>query len=493
MGICNCSQGEVIIGCSSSNGANSAVSVIRISGSFSLVKFQMLFSKSLANISPRRMYLTRILEQGNALDELLFCFFAAPSSYTGEDILELYPHGNVLNVQRIIDAFVRNFGLRLAFPGEFTFRAFNNKKLNFSQVEGLELLLNANSQFAFNQGLQILNGDLFRSYRQLYDEFLSMKSAINLLIDFSEDVGEGEGRKMLADSLANFGKTISELYKRVQIQAATALFPRIIIFGPTNAGKSSFFNFILAQGRSIVSPIAGTTRDFVSEHIEIGGNLYILTDCAGIRETAESIVEEEGIRRSQALLSDSFLKVLVLSSSNIDAFTSAYSDFDLLLITHSDLYFCSDVELRTLSSKFACPILLVGRSKNSAGSIGPQQIKSGSIGPEQIDYTCFHSIKANLGSIGPEESDLLNYFKEIVVRKYTSVTSKNPILVERHRHVISEIYNGFSELGQLADLEDLGLVSNKINNIGVVVNELIGIVTADDSLDLIFSKFCIGK
>ncbi len=202
------SRNDIIIGCSSGNMSNAALSVIRISGDFLLTTFQSFFSRSLQGISPRKMYLTKIVDSGNILDELLFCFFEAPNSYSGENILELYPHGNVLNVQRIVNSFVATFNLRPARPGEFTFRAFVNRKLNFAQVEGLELLLNANSQFAFNQGLQVLSGDLFRSYRHLYDEFVSMKSAINLLIDFSDDVGEVEAKSLFLTSFNNFGNFV---------------------------------------------------------------------------------------------------------------------------------------------------------------------------------------------------------------------------------------------------------------------------------------------
>ncbi|MBI2521423.1 MAG: 50S ribosome-binding GTPase [Bdellovibrio sp.] len=493
MAISNSSQNDIIIGCSSGSIANSAISVVRISGFFSLEKFQTIFFRPLSNVAPRKMYLSRIIDNGIILDDLLFCFFQSPNSYSGEDILELYPHGNVLNVRRIISAFIKNFGLRQAGPGEFTFRALNNKKLSFSQVEGLELLLNANSHFAFNQGLQILNGDLFRSYRKLYDEFIAIKSALNLLIDFSEDVGELEAKSLLAISMRNFGVVISDLYHRASIQAPAARVPRILIFGPTNAGKSTFFNFILSENRSIVSSIAGTTRDFISENIEIDGDLFIFTDSAGVRDFAENVIEEEGIRRSQSLLRDSFFKILVLSALDIEAAFCESFDFDLLLVTHYELHSFSNTQLMAFSQRYECPILLIGPIQNGLGSIGPDQQISGPIEPALFNYKILGAVNLRDGSIGPDNSDLRRVFNELVISKYRSIVDKNPILVDRHKYVISAIYDRYISLPSLDGCTDLGILSNNIESLGIVVSELIGVVIPEDSLDLIFSKFCIGK
>ncbi len=472
---------DIIIGCSSGNVSNSALAVIRISGFFSLAKFSSFFSISLESIVPRQMYLTRIVNGPLLLDELLFSFFAAPSSYTGESILELYPHGNVLNVERIIDAFIDRFSLRLARPGEFTLRAYKNKKLNFAQIEGLELLLNANSQFAFQQGLEILNGELFHSYRQLYDNFIALSSSCDLLIDFSEDVGEEEGRKNLDLALHNFEKIITVLHQRCNIQSTASLNPKIVLFGPTNAGKSTFFNYLLSENRSIVSPVAGTTRDFISEHIKIDGNAFVLIDSAGLREIADNSIEEEGIRRSKSLHSSSFFKALVVSSQEFNSSLVDEYDFDVLLVTHSDLIDPLKFSLPATKK----PVLFVG-------PMGPDNSAAGSIGPVG-NYFVFHSHNQDFGPIGPEASPALPIFNRLVSLKLQALIASNPILIERQKHVISSIYTRFAEVLSAQRQSDLGVISSKISDLGVVINELIGVVTPEDSLNLIFSKFCIGK
>src|SRR5690606_27966621 len=127
-------------------------------------------------------------------------------SYNGENILELSVHGNTLNIDRILDLFVKKGGCRLASPGEFTYRALKNKKLTLSQVEGLDLFLNANSGYALDQGLSLLSGNLQEIYTELYDLFLIHKSSLELSIDFSEDIGEEAAQEYFHNSLDNFAK-----------------------------------------------------------------------------------------------------------------------------------------------------------------------------------------------------------------------------------------------------------------------------------------------
>lgn len=164
----NFSNESPIIACATGNTVNCAISVLRLSGFERFEDISQCFSKS-GPIEPRKVYLTNLIdEEKNLLDQVLMSFFPAPSSYTGENYLELSVHGNLLNVQKIISFFVTNLGFKHGSPGEFTYRALKNKKMNLSQVEGLELVLNASNNLVFSQGMELLQGSL-------YSDFLNLK------------------------------------------------------------------------------------------------------------------------------------------------------------------------------------------------------------------------------------------------------------------------------------------------------------------------------
>ncbi len=196
---------DPIIACSTCSHAHAAMAVIRISGFKSLSQFEEFLPKLKSGpIEPRRVYYAKLVLQGQIIDDLCFTYFEGPKSYNGENILELSIHGNTLNVERILGLFVSHGGCRLAHPGEFTYRALKNKKLTLSQVEGLDLFLNANSGYALDQGLSLLSGNLQQVYQELYDLFLVHKSSLELSIDFSEDIGEEAARDYFLKSLENY-------------------------------------------------------------------------------------------------------------------------------------------------------------------------------------------------------------------------------------------------------------------------------------------------
>ena len=146
---------QPIIACSTGTSSNTAIAVIRLTGFKNLLDLQKFFSFSLVKVKPRMSHLTNIESDGKVYDNGLMVFFPEGGSYTGENVLELSVHGNQLNIQRILDLFIKNGDFRAAHPGEFTYRALKNKKLSLSQVEGLDMLLNANSSLMLSQGLDL--------------------------------------------------------------------------------------------------------------------------------------------------------------------------------------------------------------------------------------------------------------------------------------------------------------------------------------------------
>ncbi|MBT6325721.1 MAG: GTP-binding protein, partial [Bdellovibrionales bacterium] len=386
---------DPIIACSGPRNINSAIGIIRLSGFRSLSIIQPFISKKVSLIRPRFMHQLDLLDNQKVVDNIMFCFYEAPNSYNGENIVELFVHGNKINIRTIIDLFKKDGVFRDAAPGEFTMRAFRNKKLNLSQVEGLDLLLNANSGIALKQGLELLHGDLNKKYLQIYSTFIDLKSSLELMIDFSEDYGEEEVLQLFRSKLDNLVDQSKYLYDRAKCDSSALLSPSIVLIGETNAGKSTFFNNFLNNSRSIVSCIEGTTRDYISELAHIDGNDYRIIDTAGIRNTTDQI-EIEGIKRTLDLIEGSFFKILVVNPASTKTDLIAVKDvhFDLVVITRGDLLSeISKFNLSGLKIKYSNVIYV-----NQTGPIGAEN--SGSIGAENSG-----SIGAeNSGSIGAETS-----------------------------------------------------------------------------------------
>lgn len=475
-----------IIACSTGTTSNTAIAVIRLSGFSNLLSLQPFFSFDLSKIKKRYSHLTNIIFKDDIFDNGLLVYFPQGESFTGENVLELSIHGNQLNVDRLLKLFIEKAGFRAAGAGEFTYRALKNKKLSLSQVEGLDMLLNANSNLMLSQGLDILQGELHAQYLALYDAFLKLKAAVELSIDFSEDVGEEESKKLFHDSFTRFSGLLDSLYSRSQGNLSSLLSPEVVLVGQTNAGKSSLFNLLVKQNRSIVSNIAGTTRDYISEVIHIEGTNYKLVDTAGIRESSD-VIENIGIDRAFEILNRAFFKILIINpfETNPDYLQKLSGiSFDLLIISHSDKPdFSSKISLLDLKKIVARNVIA---ASFFSGSIGPIAF-SGPMGPVQTG-----------GSIEPQYPNVSGpiepFVKGQIRAKFNELSANNPILLERHRHAINKMYFKKQELyNNINNLSDVAILSSEVNIFANDLTELIGIVSPDDVLNSIFSNFCIGK
>lgn len=475
-----------IIACSTSTTSNAAIGIIRISGFENLEIFQPFFSYSLTQVQPRKIYNSEIKDGNEILDFALIAFFKSPQSYNGENILEISVHGNQINIQRIISVFVSSNIVRHAAPGEFTYRALKNKKLSLSQVEGLDLVLNAKSSLMLTQGQALLHGNLHSHYKQLHDSFLKLKSSVELSIDFLEDVGEEKASEYFQQSFKEFFNFLIGLNKKIQGTLGSILSPDILIIGQTNAGKSSLFNCILSAHRSIVSSCPGTTRDYISEYIYIKNTHFILIDTAGIREAQDSI-ENEGILRALNMASSAFYKILVINPFETDHyFFTKYQQiqFDLIIFTHQDLPDFAEEKDKLTNlplSQFSINLSL------KDGPIGPANLlaKSGPIEP---------LFETSMSTQLTEPNEGLERIFHLIHQRYLELTKDDPIIIERHRGIIRDLYSSAFMFEKLvANERDMGIISYELNNLGHLVSELIGIVAPEEVLSSIFNNFCIGK
>ncbi len=462
---------DTIIACSSASQVNSAISVIRVSGFKSLEEINCFFSVDLNKIKNRQAFLSEIRDGDKLLDKAIVTYFKNPKSYTGENLLEISVHGNTINISRIIEAFNKK-NIRLALPGEFTYRALKNKKMTLSQVEGLEVFLNANSEFALDQGLKILHGELFKEFTNLKDMFVNLKASVELNIDFSQDIGEKQAHLQLKDNFNLFFDQVKNLKNKIIKDSDNLFSPKIIIMGQTNSGKSTLFNHMLKQRRAIVSSEEGTTRDYISSFFDIDKVKYQLIDTAGFRDT-ENEIEIHGMSSAISLFSKSFFKILVINPLNFkkENIKSILNyEFDLLVVTHVD-----KIEDKSTLSKINYPFichqtLFVGMNKEYCyAPIRPLSNLCGSIEPQDFIWKC-------------------------ISNKFRQLYDIDPIFVPRHKRLIEDIYKKAEQIrGVIFYENDIGIISSEINLIGDIIYELFGIVSPDYILKGIFSNFCIGK
>jgi tRNA modification GTPase len=450
-------DGKTIIACASGAHAHSAIAVIRLSGFAKLTDLQFFFSKPLIDSKPRMMYRSFLVSNEERIDDICYCYFAAPSSYTGENLLELYVHGNTLNVERILNLFQSISSIRLARAGEFSLRALQNKKLTLSQAEGLDLFLNASTPLALQQGMGLLHGDLHHAYLELFESYKLHKASLELLLDFHEDVGEEEAKKKLHESWNELFTKISSLKKRLDPHSSRLLRPEIVIAGLPNAGKSTFFNNLLGEERAIVTSEAGTTRDFIAEDIHMGEVTYRLVDTAGIRQT-ENKIESRGIELALERLSRAFFTILLINPFESDVASLKrllHHSFDFVIFTHADL---------------------AGFEAAKSVFLSQGLVLSGQVENRHASSNDIKQLSANIN------------------KKYIELSRISPILQERQKHVISNTYR--MSVGYNSTLEtqsDIAILSHELNALGHCLQELLGIVSPDEVLDHIFANFCIGK
>jgi tRNA modification GTPase len=440
----------------------SGIAVVRVSGPESFELLARIFH-SQKPVDPRRATLGLILDprSGAEIDETIVTCFPAPNSYTGEDVAEFSTHGSPVLVSALLDCLCAQ-GARLAEPGEFTMRAFLNGRMDLSQAEAVRDVIEATTLFQAQVASRQRSGEIARQMQPVKDLLVGIIVNLESAVEFVEENLPLESREQLAGKLEKVQKELSvwiDSYRRGRIIRDGF---SLAIVGRPNVGKSSLFNALLAQDRSIVTEIPGTTRDWVSEFTNLEGIPVRLVDTAGLR-TPEDRVEQLGVDRSMRVMAD--------------------ADAILLVVDTSQPPSVEDKELRERLEGLSCIVVM---NKSDLPVVWP---------PERKEcYAGGHSA-VEVSALTGTNIDGLK--KAILSRLFGEAgPQRDGILVTNLRHcqcleaaqnalsrAATALRQGLSEEFVLVDLH-AGL-----NKLGAITGE----TSVEDLLGEIFSRFCIGK
>jgi len=437
----------------------SAIAVIRLSGPRSIQVLRSLVGDDEFTPEPNRVVLKKISadDSSQILDHALVSFFQAPHSFTGEDMVEISCHGSPVIVRQLLDL-TQKFDARLAGPGEFTLRACKNGKMNLSEAEAIRDLIDARTSAAALQATRQLGGALSTTLRPYKQELVSVIVTLESALEFVEDdLPQVQLDEMMA-RLGEVRKGVAELASTYSTGHLLRDGINVTIVGRPNVGKSSLFNRLLRFDRAIVTDVAGTTRDSLTESISLQGIPVTLTDTAGIREAGDKI-EAIGVERTHRAIADADLLLVVIDGStpllNEDriVLSQAAGATHILVVNKSDLDQDQDVHSLSREAKVVHLSALNGEglSDLTAAILEPfGAVDSGDAGLLITDSRHYDLLRRTEGSL--EESIIL--------------------------------------MEQRAG-EELVLVG--LHNALKFLGEITGETTTEDILSEIFSTFCIGK
>jgi len=397
-------------------------------------------------------HLATLLDRdGRAIDQVVATYFAAPRSYTAEDVIEISCHGSPIVLRHALERAVAA-GARLAEPGEFTLRAYLNGRIDLPQAEAVRDLIDATTLYQARVAAQQVGGSLSRRIAPLKEQLLELIALLEAGIDFAEDDVSVAPTAEILRRIAPIAGGVTRLADSFQYGHLVHGGIALAIVGRPNVGKSSLFNALLEQDRAIVTDIPGTTRDVVSESASIGGIPVKLYDTAGIREGTE-LVETLGIERSYQAMADADLTLVVLDASQ----GVTAEDEVLIARAHRRLVVYNKCDL-VLAGGSACPTLAVSALTGQ----GVPELRNAIL-----------AAVAPAGAFEDETAFITSVRHEQLLRESAGFLDKAAAAAEAslpHEMLLLDLY---------AALRPIDAVT--------------GATTADDILNRIFSTFCIGK
>ena len=421
------------------------VGVIRISGSKAFEIIEKIFSNP--KFESRKFNHGWITDNGVRIDDVIVLPFFAPHSYTGEDVVEIQCHGGVNVVKNILNLVLKN-GARMAEKGEFTKRAFLNKRMDLSQAEAVADIIHSKTSDFAKASMKNLSGTLKARIDEIRNEIFEVLSKITAGIDFPEDVKEPEYSYLIE----KFEGIISKIDKVLAGAKTSNIFRQgisVAIAGKPNVGKSSLFNALLSLDRAIVTDIAGTTRDVLRETLDLGIPLTLI-DTAGIRDNEEvNKVEKIGIEYSRQSMDEADLVLFVYDASQ------GLDDED-----NKILKYLEGKKHIVIANKSDLAPAGIGMNVSALTGDGINELKT--------------SLTKKVCDIEPENLEFVTNTRQQNCLKKARISLEQALLAS-----------------QLNELQDL--ISIDVKSALLALDELTGELVTDDILDNIFEHFCIGK
>jgi tRNA modification GTPase len=414
---------------------------------------------------------------GEIIDEVLVSVMRAPRTYTAEDTVEISCHGGILAMRKVLDAVLRcdqreeascRIHVRAAEPGEFTKRAFLNGRIDLSRAEAVMDLIQAKNEFALKNSVSQVRGMLFQRITELRRQILYQIAHIEASLDDPENLDFAPGLEEFRKELEGWQQSLSHLIRTAEDGRLAAEGIRTVIVGKPNAGKSSLLNLLLGEDRAIVTEIAGTTRDLLTETIHMQGITLLVTDTAGIRESRD-IVEQIGVARAKKSIDEADLLLWIVDSSvpldENDRRVAA------LLQRHPSVILLNKTDLEEITTKDQVCALLREENIQSDARMIPFSARKGS-GYEELTKVLkdmfFHG--------------KLSFNDEVVV-----TNTRHKLLLEEALASLKTVGESL-EQGMSEDFFSIDLMA-AYQALGSIIGEEIG----EDVVNEIFSKFCMGK
>ena len=445
-------KGETIAAVATPPGEG-GVAIVRISGDKALDVAEKVYSGPIRSYQSHMLHVGRIMRNHDIVDEVLIVVMKNPRSYTGEDTVEIHCHGGSLITKRVLET-ILEAGARAALPGEFTFKAYMNGKLDLAEAEAVQELIAAKNDLALHAAESQLRGALSKKIESFQKELVDIAAILEAWVDFPE---EGLEFASFEEVIASLEKTRSKMETLSQTFHDGKIVHEgltMCLSGAPNVGKSSLMNALLGKERAIVTPIAGTTRDLLEADLRIGGLHFRLVDTAGIRAT-EEMIEQEGIRRSHQALQEADLILLVLDASR----GIQETDQELLNIAPSQktLVIWNKVDLPSSHQK-----------PKNALEVSAKQGLGLDLIRQAIDQKIWRS--------GPPSKE------EIVITN------------QRHHQALTHALESIQLVIEgLKTRVSAEFVAADMRRALLELGTIIGTDISEDILSAIFSKFCVGK
>ncbi|MBP7830314.1 MAG: tRNA uridine-5-carboxymethylaminomethyl(34) synthesis GTPase MnmE [Kiritimatiellae bacterium] len=441
-----------------------SISIVRLSGPQSLTIAEGITRCPIPTLSGRPTHTIVhgfVTDQGRDIDEVLILVMRAPHTFTGEDVVEIQGHGGPVSARRVLSC-VLKAGARAAEPGEFTRRAFLNGRIDLVQAEAVLDLVRSSSDRAAEAALQQLEGRLSNELEAIYDDLISAAADLAAVLDFPEEEIHPQVQESAVQVLSRVRTKIQDLLNTWNEGRILRTGAFVVIAGMTNVGKSTLLNTLLNYNRAIVSPIHGTTRDFIEESYCLNGIPVRLVDTAGIRSSSCEL-EQEGIRRSGEQVAKADLQLYMVDASQP----------------------LSDSEASSLRSKTRENCIVVLNKADLGLRIHARDLPGlDVVTTSLVDGTGLDVLRRLMGK------------KVECCMGGKTESSSHATIAERHRKLLQSAANEVdAAMDKLASGDEEGqfIASEAVRVAAESVAQILGRQYCESLLDGIFSRFCIGK